>query len=162
MRRLPMKKCRKLLLLRLEQDKPVATILDIIPNLSRSTVYDCLQRATVLGLTVAKIKSMSDFDLEQVLYPPNPDANSKRPEPDYIYIHKELAKKVKGVSIETLRCGNEWTHPNGYKRSQFLRNIGHGERRLSTPCVLIISLVSVYTLIGLDRLDWFKIPRPVR
>ena len=58
MRRLPMKKYRKILLLRLEQDKPVSTILKMIPKLGRSTVYDCLQRATVLGLTVAKIKSM--------------------------------------------------------------------------------------------------------
>ena len=119
MRRLPMKKYRKILLLRLEQDKPVSTILKMIPKLGRSTVYDCLQRATVLGLTVAKIKSLSDFELAQELHPPKPADDSKRPEPDYAYIYKELAKKVKGVHIDTLWREYKLTYPDGYERSQF-------------------------------------------
>ncbi len=104
MRRLSMKKYRKILLLRWEQDISVTTILKMIPELGRSTAYDCLQRAMVAGLTVAKIKSLSDFDLEQLLYPPKPADDSTRPEPDYVHIHKELAKNINRL---TSTCMNK-------------------------------------------------------
>ena len=117
MQRLPMKKYRKILLLHWEQDKPVATILYMIPQLGRTTVYNCLDRAKKAGLTVDKIKSMSDTELEQALYPAKPEANNKRPEPDYAYIHMELRKK--GVKINTLWQEYQKTYPDGYSRSQF-------------------------------------------
>ena len=119
MKRLLMKQCRKVLLLRWEKDIRVPTILKMIPKLGRSTAYDYLQRATVAGLTVTKIKSMSDFDLDQVLFPPNPDDDDKRPQPDYAYIHRELLKKSPGVTIDTLWREYKRTYPEGYEKSQF-------------------------------------------
>ena len=119
MRRLPMKKNRKILLLRLEQDKPVSTILKMVPGVKRTMAYNCVRRALAAELTAAKVKSMSDFDLKQLLYPPKPVDDSTRPEPDYVYIHKELAKKIKGVNIDRLWREYKQVHPDGYERSQF-------------------------------------------
>ena len=117
MRRLSMKKNRKILLLRWEQGKSVATILYMIPQLKRTMAYSCLSRAKEAGLTMAKIKTMSDAELEQALYPPKPKDNNKRPEPDYAYIHMELRKK--DAKINTFWEEYQKTYPDGYSRSQF-------------------------------------------
>ena len=160
MKRLLMKQCRKVLLLRWEKDIRVPTILKMIPKLGRSTAYDYLQRAAVAGLTVTKIKSMSDFDLDQVLFPPNPDDDDKRPQPDYAYIHRELLKKSTGVTIDTLWREYKRTYPEGYEKSQFYAKYRAWKQLAKRTLRMDHKPGECLYLDWAGPLVWFKILRP--
>lgn len=90
-------------------------------GISRSTVQEYLSRLTIASMSFEDIRCVSDADLESALYHRMPKeiraASSSDKEPDYKYIHAELAKN--GVTLRLLweeyKCGI----PGGYQYSQF-------------------------------------------
>jgi transposase len=73
-------------------------------GISRSTVQEYLSRLTIASMSYEDIRSVSDADLESALYHQVPReiraASTSDKEPDYKYIHTELAKS--GVTLRLL------------------------------------------------------------
>ena len=63
---------------------------------------------------------MDDNLLEKLLYPKSPDKVTKRPLPDWSYVHKELKKK--SVTLFLLWQEYKETYPDGYEYSWFCKN----------------------------------------
>jgi len=87
-------------------------------HIARSTVAEYLFRFQQAAPGWPLPKDMDDIELEQLLYPPQPEAfASLRPLPDCNYIHSELRKK--GVTLSLLWQEYKEQNPHGYKYSQF-------------------------------------------
>lgn len=88
---------------------------------SRNTVHEVIERATKAGVTWPLEDDCTNETLFSVLYPEKTIVMNQRQEPDYRYIHKELAKS--GVNLTLLwteYC--EQTRTNGntpYMYTQF-------------------------------------------
>jgi transposase len=89
-------------------------------NIGHSTVGEYLRRAKDAGLPWPLPEDMDDSALENLLYPPPADRGTKRPVPDWDYIHKELKKKH--VTLFLLWQEYKETYPDGYEYSWFCRN----------------------------------------
>lgn len=88
---------------------------------SRNTIREVLHLADEIGLDWPLDDSVSNEEIMVLLYPERPDAINPRKEPDYSYIHRELAKP--GVNLTLLwteycsTCNVEGNTP--YMYSQF-------------------------------------------
>ena len=88
---------------------------------SRNTISEVLHLAHENGLSWPLDDSVSNETVRALLYPDRPDAGNPRKEPDYSYIHKELARP--GVNLTLLwteycsTCTAEGNIP--YMYSQF-------------------------------------------
>jgi len=86
-------------------------------NIPRSTVSDCIQRATAANLSWPLPEEMNDSHLEQLLYPPKKPASRQRPLPDMSYVHQEL--KRKGVTLWLLWQEYKAQQSDGFQYSRF-------------------------------------------
>lgn len=83
---------------------------------SPTTVGAIIDRYKEKKLTWPEIIQMDDTELESKLYPQEINS-SKRPLPDYDYIHKELARK--GVTLQLLWQEYKEKYPEGVQYTQF-------------------------------------------
>lgn len=75
-------------------------IADSIPC-SRNTVSSTWNRAAERGITWETVRSMTDAEVEQLLFVKQEEPPSDRVQPDFAYIRKELKKP--GVTKHGLR-----------------------------------------------------------
>jgi transposase len=88
-------------------------------SLARSTVAECLERASKAGLSWPLPDDLDDARLEQLLYPPVICCEAPRALPDWSAVQKEL--KRKGVTLALLWDEYKASHPDGYQYSQFCK-----------------------------------------
>lgn len=86
-------------------------------GIPRSTVGDCLRRASAAGLSWPLPEALDDTALEQLLYGPEQGSSGQRPPPDMAYVHSEL--KRKGVTLFLLWQEYKAEHPDGFQYSRF-------------------------------------------
>lgn len=88
---------------------------------SRNTIRDVIKRSKVKGITWPLDESYTDQKLEELLYPEKMEQMNVFSEPDYEYIHRELARP--GVNLALLhaeylaRCAEAGMI--GYQKTQF-------------------------------------------
>ena len=88
--RLPMRKLRDVIRLKLQAEQSGRAIARSC-GLSPSTVGEYLGRIALAGLTWPLPAELDDDAvLERLLFPDEHHPVSNRPEPDWIYIHREL------------------------------------------------------------------------
>jgi len=90
-------------------------------NVPKSTVLDYCKRFESTKYSIDKFLDLDDDTMYQALFFEDKKietANTKRPLPDFEYIHKEIAKK--GITFELLWMEYKEENPNGYySLSQF-------------------------------------------
>lgn len=86
-------------------------------GMARSTVADCLERATAVGLCWPLPEELDEAQLTQRLYPPPLLRDDAPPVPDWPAIHAELSKK--GVTLMLLWQEYKAATPEGYQYSRF-------------------------------------------
>jgi transposase len=86
-------------------------------GIGRGTVSDYLRRAKVAGITWPVAESLDDHALEVALFPPPPESDTRRPLPDWAYVHKEL--KRKHVTLALLWQEYKEQYADGYQYSRF-------------------------------------------
>lgn len=97
---------------------------------SRNTISEVLHLADAKGLHWPLDDTVTNQEIMSLLYPQRKDAVNPRKEPDYSYIHKELAKP--GVNLSLLwteycsKCDSEGCTP--YMYSQFCDKYRHWAR----------------------------------
>jgi transposase len=99
-------------------------------SVSKTTIRNCLRRATAAGLAWPLPDELTDAMLEARLYPPPPSTpGEERPQPDWAAVHREL--KRPGVTL--LLLWQEWRtqHPEGYSYSRFCEHYNRWKGRLS-------------------------------
>ena len=74
--------------------------IESMAHCSRHTVRDVLQAAKEQGISWPLSDDVANADLEQLLFPNKHKASSQYAEPDYPYIHRELARS--GVTLTLL------------------------------------------------------------
>jgi len=88
-------------------------------RLPRSTVRDYLRRIQAAGLHFEQVRTWSDAEIEQRLFPP-PTANAgARPVPDWAAVARELGRC--GVTLRLLWQEYLEQHPDGYRYTQFVQ-----------------------------------------
>ena len=90
-------------------------------QISRSTVIDYLDRAEKAGIGWPLSEALTDQELEQRFFPPQPAiVGSSRPLPDFDYLYRELkAHKKFNLTLDLLWREYKEQHPDGYQYSQF-------------------------------------------
>ncbi len=118
MERLSMKKIKEILRLKFITDISIRAISRAV-NVPPSTVSDYCKRFKITKYTIEEILKIDEEIIYQLLFPEKklPSKYEDRPLPDFVYIHKEIAKK--GVTFELLWMEYKEQHPNGYGISQF-------------------------------------------
>jgi len=115
-RRIELRKIRKVLKLhfneKLSQEK-----IGYALNISRSAARDYIVRFGALKLPWEEVSELSDIELESLLFPKT-DA-SKKPQPSWEYIHKEMRRK--GATLAVLYEEFIEINPDGISYSQFCR-----------------------------------------
>ncbi len=86
-------------------------------NCSRNTVREILRTANLQGLSWPLPADMDDAVLMKVIYPSSSEPTSRKPEPDYQYIHEEL--KRPHVNLRLLWTEFKTQQPDGLAYSQF-------------------------------------------
>lgn len=86
-------------------------------NCSRNTVREILRTAELQGLTWPLPTNMDDATLMKTIYPSVSISSSRKPEPDYQYIHEEL--KRPHVNLRLLWTEFKAQQPDGLAYSQF-------------------------------------------
>lgn len=90
-------------------------------GVSRSTVSDYLNRATAAGLSWPLPESMTEAQVEQLLFPPvSVVAAALRPQPDWAIVHQELRRK--GMTLMLLWQDYKAVHPDGLRYSWFCQS----------------------------------------
>ena len=74
--------------------------IESMAHCSRHTVRDVLQAASERGVSCPLPDDITNAELEQLLFPNKHKASSQYAEPDYPYIHRELARS--GVTLTLL------------------------------------------------------------
>jgi transposase len=96
--------------------------------LSRATVAKIINRAGDSGITWPLPESMTETQLEKVLFP-RPQGRPKNcEEPNWVRIHKELRQK--GVTLQLLWMEYKEQHQDGYQYSQFCERYGKWKKSL--------------------------------
>jgi transposase len=85
-------------------------------SVPRTSVNDLVTRALAANVTWEVANELDDTQLESRLFHPVPQETT-RPQPDFNYMKRELAKK--GVTLQLLWLENLEQHPGGYGYSQF-------------------------------------------
>jgi len=115
-RRIEVRKIRKVLELhfneKLSQEK-----IGYALNISRSAARDYLMRYRGLRVPWSEASELSDNELESLLFPEI--KNTRKPQPDWKYIHKEM--KRKGATLAVLYEEFLDIHPDAISYSQFCR-----------------------------------------
>lgn len=86
-------------------------------GVSAGVVGKIVGKANEAGLTWEVVQSMSDEDLERVVYDGEPASAVLRPLPDFPYIHTE--RRRKGVTLALLHIEYLERNPTGYRYTQF-------------------------------------------
>lgn len=86
-------------------------------GVARSTVADCLRRATAAGVSWPLPEELTEDALDLRLYPPAPPRPDAIPLPDWAVIQRELSRK--GVTLMLLWQEYKALHPAGYQYSRF-------------------------------------------
>lgn len=99
-------------------------------SVSKTTVRNCLRRATEAGIAWPLPDELTDAMLEGRLYPPPALAPSdERPRPDWALVHREL--KRPGVTLQLLWQEHRAQAPGGYGYSRFCELYTRWKGRLS-------------------------------
>ena len=115
-RHIDMKKIREVLRLRYGRRAGVHEIADAC-KISTSTVHEYLYRSEAAGLVWPVPDSLSDEDLDKMLFPPRPRKGElQRPLPDFERFRSELTRK--GVTLLLLWKEYRREHPDGYGYSR--------------------------------------------
>lgn len=115
--RLPMRKLREIIRLRLEAGLSGRAIARSC-NLSSSTISEYLGRITAAKLTWPLPKALDDDAvLERLLFPMQSRPAAQRAEPDWVWVHQELRRKH--VTKQLLWQEYREQQPTGYQYSQF-------------------------------------------
>ena len=96
--------------------------------ISRSTVADCLERASSAGLTWPLPDELDDSALEQRLFPTVVCSETVRSSPDWSLVQKEM--KRKGTTLALLWDEYKSAHPQGYQYSQYCKLYRDSLRRV--------------------------------
>ncbi len=94
-----MRKIRQVLRLALEAGFSRRSISKSL-HVSRDIITDYLTRTAAAGLTWPLPPEMDDAQLELKLFPGQPDATLRRPEPNWEMVHQEM--KAKGATLQVL------------------------------------------------------------
>lgn len=86
-------------------------------NCSRNTVREILRTAELQGISWPLPDDMDDAVLMKAIYPSASEPTSRKPEPDYQYIHEEL--KRPHVNLRLLWTEFKVQQPDGLAYSQF-------------------------------------------
>ncbi len=82
------------------------------------SVAGYLRRAKQAGLNWEKVESLTDEDLERLLFPPIKGAHKRnRPMPDWVKLNREMKKK--GVTLMLLWMEYKERYPEGFGYSRF-------------------------------------------
>lgn len=133
--RLSMRKIREVLRLRLQCGLTQRETAESC-KIGLGTVYEYVRRARHAGLTWPLPETLSDEELDRLLFPPPLQiAPEERPLPDWPAIGKELRRK--GVTLQLLWYEYRSAHPNGYGYSRFceLYNLWAGTSEPRMRCV---------------------------
>jgi transposase len=92
-----------------------------ICKISRSTAAEYLDRADKAGIGWPLPQELTEQELEQRLFPPQPAlSGSSRPLPDFDYLYRELkAHKKFNLTLDLLWREYKEQYPDGYQYSQF-------------------------------------------
>jgi transposase len=115
--RTPMRKIREVLRLKWASKLSNRAIANAC-LLARSTVAECLERATNAGLSWP-LPDLDDTALERLLYPPVVCSDAARPQPDWSLVQKEM--KRKGMTLSLLWDEYKVGNPDGYQYSQYCK-----------------------------------------
>lgn len=111
-----MRKVREILRLKWDcrvSDRDVAKSCGV----ARSTVSDCVHRASAAGLSWPLRPDLDDGSLEALLYPPHPGAR-ERVLPDFPHMHREMSRR--GVTLQLLWLEYRQQHGEAaYQYSQY-------------------------------------------
>lgn len=116
MPRTDMRKIREILRLRYELKHSFAGIA-VSVQLGKTTVQGCVRRFEASGLAWPLPESISDHELERLLYRGCVVSSGPRPLPDFAEVHLELRRK--GVTQQLLWSEYKQNNPTGYEYSQF-------------------------------------------
>lgn len=118
MERLSMRKIKDILKLRFITEISYRQISRAV-NVPSSTVSDYCKRFEITKYEIDELLKMDEDKIYQILFPEKVkiDKTTKRPLPNFEYIHKEIAKK--GVTFELLWMEYKEQHPDGYGLSRF-------------------------------------------
>jgi transposase len=111
-----MRKIREVLRLHFESGfnhREIARALGASPT----TVGQYVRRMQRAGLSYPLPTTLSDDELEALLYPPPPRVEGQRPEPDWPTVRRELSRK--GVTLDLLWNEYKAEHPDGYAYTWF-------------------------------------------
>jgi len=95
--RLSMRKIFEVLRLSVESGRSHREIARAIDS-SPTTVGEVLRRAKLAGLTYPLPAGMTEASIEALLYPPTAPSATRRPEPDWPSVQRELRRK--GVTLD--------------------------------------------------------------
>ena len=125
MKRLPMRKIRDALRLRAEglSTRKMSESLAI----GRTTLREYLSRARDAGLSWPLPDTLSDADLERLLFPRRPSDAGAIPQPDWAYVHSELRRA--GVTLLLLWQEYREVLPDGYGYSRYCGSAMWAARR---------------------------------
>lgn len=115
-KRLSMRKIREILRLSWDCGRSAREIAQAC-GVSHTAVNDYLATARAAGLQPDQIEGMSDEEVVQKLTLYRQPQPSRRPEPDWNYIHREMQKP--GVTLLLLWQEYKESYPDGWQRSQF-------------------------------------------
>ena len=87
-------------------------------RVSRSTVQDYLRRVSLHGKNWIELKSLTDEQLEEALFSTPNKLRSKRPEPQWELVHKDLLSKAY-ITLQVLWQEYMLVHPDGYSYPRF-------------------------------------------
>jgi transposase len=128
MKRLPMRKIRDVLRLSAEglSTRQISASLSI----GRTTLQGYLERARIAGVRWPLPETLTDTELERLLYPRTAQAVSQRATtPNWADIHRDLSRK--GVTLRLLWEEYRADHPDGYGYSRFCELYRRWEGKLS-------------------------------
>jgi len=145
--RLPMRKLREIIRLKLQAGQSGRAIARSCA-LSPSTVAEYLGRVALAGLAWPLSPELDDdAALERLLFPDEGHPVSNRPEPDWIYIHRELQRRH--VTKQLLWQEYKEATPNGLQYSQFCDRYLLWARPLLWPRTLVDGVAT--RLVGVHR-----------
>jgi len=88
-------------------------------GVSRDTVSSYLTRAAAAGLSWPLPEGLDDAALEELLYPATLLRFTRKQDPDWGAVHRDMQRK--GATLQVLHLEYLGQHPDGMQRSQFYR-----------------------------------------
>jgi transposase len=126
--RLSMRKILEVLRLSVADGRSHREIARAIDS-SPTTVGEILRRAKLAGPTYPLPADMTEASVEALLYPPSAPSATRRPEPNWPNVQRDLRRK--GVTLDLLWQEYKGEHPDGYQYSRFCDHYRAWTSRLS-------------------------------